>query len=97
MLGIPTYSRSWKLEEGSKVDEFPISESLDGPGDPGPLTKESGLLSYPEICNKIEEPAQITKGSPAPDKFKKVTDVTKKKGRCNSNGLIMKYVFCYFS
>lgn len=79
-MGIPTYSRTWKLEEDTKIDEFPIIENLDGPGDPGPLTKEAGLLSYPEICNKIENPAQSIK-APTPDKFKKVTDITKKKGR----------------
>lgn len=79
VLGIPTYSRTWKLEEESKVDEFPITENIDGPGDPGPLTKESGLLSYPEICNKLEDPA-LGRGKLTPDNFKKVTDVTKKKG-----------------
>lgn len=79
VLGIPTYSRTWKLEEESKVDEFPITENVDGPGDPGPLTKESGLLSYPEICNKLEDPAQV-RGKLTPGKFKKVTDVTKKRG-----------------
>lgn len=79
VLGLPTYSRTWKLEEESKVDEYPITENVDGPGNPGPLTKEAGLLSYPEICNKLETPA-LHQGKLTPDKFKKVTDVTKKRG-----------------
>lgn len=81
VLGIPTYSRTWKLEEESKVDQFPLTEDINGPGDGGPLTKEAGLLSYPEICSRLEDPIHPTRGALSADRFKKVTDVTKKRGK----------------
>lgn len=68
------------MEEESKVDEYPITENVDGPGDAGPLTKEAGLLSYPEICTNLDDASQSSKPLSA-NKFKKVNDVTKKRGK----------------
>ncbi|KAG5893215.1 hypothetical protein JTB14_025619 [Gonioctena quinquepunctata] len=79
VLGIPTYGRSWHLEGDAKVDEFPITD-LDGPGDAGPLTNEAGLLSYPEICTKVNDPVRHPGLPPQPGQFKKVPDATKRKG-----------------
>ncbi|XP_018571343.1 chitinase-like protein Idgf4 [Anoplophora glabripennis] len=79
VLGIPTYGRTWKLDsDTSSVDSIPLTD-LEGPGDPGPLTKEAGLLSYPEICTKVEQPSGV-KGGSSPTQFKKVTDPTKRRG-----------------
>nr|XP_023014136.1 chitinase-like protein Idgf4 [Leptinotarsa decemlineata] len=78
VLGIPTYGRTWHLEDDTKVDEFPITD-LDGPGDPGPLTAEAGLLSYAEICSKVNSPPGPN-GLPPPGQFKKVPDATKRRG-----------------
>lgn len=77
LLGIPTYGRTWNLENEAKYDQFPVTD-LDGPGEPGPLTKEAGLLSYPEICTKIEP--QTPKGGSTPGLFKSVVDGSKRKG-----------------
>ncbi|KAJ8954362.1 hypothetical protein NQ318_011035 [Aromia moschata] len=75
VVGIPTYGRTWKLESDTPVDNIPIPD-LDGPGDPGPQTKEAGLLSYPEICTKLGTGLGV-KGSST---FKKVPDSTKRRG-----------------
>nr|CAH7749519.1 unnamed protein product [Callosobruchus chinensis] len=53
VLGIPAYGRTWHLDPESNVEELPIT-GLEGPGAPGPQTKEAGLLSYAEICTKVE-------------------------------------------
>ncbi|XP_072391421.1 chitinase-like protein Idgf4 [Diabrotica undecimpunctata] len=73
LLGIPTYGRTWHLKGAAKVDEFPITD-LNGPGDAGPLTKEAGLLSYPEICNKV------TPRTSTPGGLTKIPDGTKRRG-----------------
>ncbi|KAJ8938387.1 hypothetical protein NQ314_011520 [Rhamnusium bicolor] len=79
ILGIPTYGRTWKLESDSAVDQIPLT-GLEGPGEPGPLTKEAGLLSYPEICTKVQ-PQQGVKGGASSTQFKKVADSTKRRGQ----------------
>ncbi|CAH1183293.1 unnamed protein product [Phaedon cochleariae] len=76
VLGIPTYGRTWHLAGESKVDEFPITD-LSGPGEAGPMTKEAGLLSYPEICTKVTGPQG---NRPIDGQFKKVPDATKRRG-----------------
>lgn len=78
VLGIPTYGRTWQLTADATVDQIPIT-GLDSPGEPGPQTKEAGLLSYPEICNKIETP-RSGKGGSSPTAFKKVPDSTNRRG-----------------
>nr|WNT43926.1 chitinase-like protein Idgf4 [Monochamus alternatus] len=79
VLGIPTYGRTWKLDsDTSSIDSIPLTD-LEGPGDPGPFTKQAGLLSYPEICTKVEQPPGV-KGGSSPTQFKKITDATKRRG-----------------
>ncbi|CAG9858301.1 unnamed protein product [Phyllotreta striolata] len=73
VLGIPTYGRTWALQGESKFDEFPITD-LEGPGEPGPLTKEAGLLSYPEICTKVTTRTVIPGG------LTKIPDASKRQG-----------------
>lgn len=75
-MGIPTYGRSWELED----EENPLSGvpplEADGAGAEGHLTHEKGLLSYPEICSLSQNPNNHgTKGL-----LKKVVDPTKKLG-----------------
>ncbi|XP_060536626.1 chitinase-like protein Idgf4 [Cylas formicarius] len=77
VLGIPAYGRTWKLDEDAKVDSVP-PEGLHGPGEPGPQTKDAGILSYPEICTKIEKPQDWNPA--APNQFKKIPDSTKRRG-----------------
>lgn len=75
VLGIPTYGRTWNLDEDAKVDAVPPL-GLDGPGEPGTWTKDAGLLSYGEICTKIK-PLNVPTG---PGDLKQVPDPTKKHG-----------------
>ncbi|KAL1490351.1 hypothetical protein ABEB36_013062 [Hypothenemus hampei] len=75
ILGIPTYGRTWKLDEDAKVDSVP-PEGLDGAGAPGPLTKDAGILSYPEVCLKIRGGT----GNVSPSGYRKIPDATNKKG-----------------
>ncbi|XP_066141897.1 chitinase-like protein Idgf4 [Euwallacea fornicatus] len=75
VLGIPTYGRTWKLEEDSKVDAVP-PEGLDGAGAAGPLTKDAGILSYPEICIRV----QGGTANVSPAGYKKIPDATNRQG-----------------
>lgn len=75
ILGIPTYGRTWKLEEDSKVEAVP-PEGLDGAGAPGPLTKDAGILSYPEICVRV----QGGTGNVSPTGYRKIPDSTNRRG-----------------
>lgn len=75
VLGIPTYGRTWKLDDDSKVDTVP-PEGLDGAGAPGPLTKDAGILSYPEICTRVAGGT----GNVSPAGYRKVPDTTHRRG-----------------
>nr|CAI5860195.1 unnamed protein product [Callosobruchus analis] len=72
VLGIPAYGRTWHLDPESNVEELPVT-GLEGPGAPGPQTKEAGLLSYPEICTKVENVKGV-KGGNTQSQFKKISD-----------------------
>lgn len=78
ILGIPTYGRAWKLDEDSGLTGVPPL-STDGAAEPGPYTNEAGLLSYPEICNKIANQKEIQAGYLG--KLRKVNDPTKRYGK----------------
>ncbi|ENN73067.1 hypothetical protein YQE_10311, partial [Dendroctonus ponderosae] len=77
LLGIPTYGRAWKLNEDSGFTGVP-PVAADGAADPGPYSNEAGLLSYPEICNKIANQKEIKAGYLG--KLRKVNDPTKRYG-----------------
>lgn len=78
LLGIPTYGRAWKLNEDSGFTGVPPVPA-DGAADPGPYSNEAGLLSYPEICNKIANQKEIKAGYLG--KLRKVNDPTKRYGK----------------
>lgn len=86
ILGIPTYGRAWKLDEESGLTGVPPI-STDGPADAGPYTNEAGLLSYPEICNKIATPKEIQAGYLG--KLRRVNDPTKRYGKEFVNKIIL--------
>ncbi|XP_030758282.1 chitinase-like protein Idgf4 isoform X2 [Sitophilus oryzae] len=75
VLGIPTYGRAWKLDEDSGLTGVPPL-TTDGAAEPGQYSNEAGLLSYPEICNKIATPKEIQAGYLG--KLRKVNDPTKR-------------------
>lgn len=49
LVGVPTYGRAWKMTKDSNVNAIPPL-TVDGAAEPGPYTRDSGLLSYPEVC-----------------------------------------------
>lgn len=74
-MGIPTYGRTWELDDDSPKSGVPPLEA-DGEGAEGHLTHRKGLLSYPEICSISLGPNNHgTKGL-----LRKVADPTKKLG-----------------
>lgn len=54
VVGIPTFGRTWKLNEDSERAGVP-PVTADGPGAQGPHTEIPGLLSYAEICALLTE------------------------------------------
>ncbi|XP_037823630.1 chitinase-like protein Idgf3 [Lucilia sericata] len=71
-VGIATYGRAWKMTLDSKSEGYPIIPSTDGAAEAGPQTKVSGLLSWPEICLKLQPKAQYS--------LRRFADPTKKHG-----------------
>lgn len=54
-LGIPVYGRAWKMTSELKSNVMPITSSLKGPAQGGELTHTPGLLSWPEICFRLNK------------------------------------------
>ena len=48
IVGIPTYGRSYTID--TRNPKNPPGVIFTGAGTRGPLTKESGMLGYQEIC-----------------------------------------------
>lgn len=76
ILGIPTFARAWKMTTDSAISGVPPFET-DGAADEGPYTKNPGLLSYPEVCTKINAPVSA-KG--VEKRLRKVGDPSKRYG-----------------
>ena len=52
MIGLAAYGRTFTL---SDVSQFDIGSSATGGGKPGRFTKESGFLSFYEICDFLKD------------------------------------------
>lgn len=76
IVGIPTFARCWKMTTDSAISGVPPFET-DGACDEGPYTKNSGLLSYAEVCAKMNTPVSA-KG--ADKRLRKVGDPSKRYG-----------------
>ncbi|XP_050394217.1 acidic mammalian chitinase [Patella vulgata] len=65
VLGVPFYGKTYKLADASKSGEGAV---ITGPGEAGSITKQSGTLSYQEICLKINQGAVVKRltGQSAP-------------------------------
>lgn len=50
IMGIPTYGRTWTLSSDIVTPPAPAV----GAGPPGPVTNETGLMAYYEICSAIK-------------------------------------------
>ena len=48
ILGIPTHGRAFTIDRRNNIN--PPGVVFTGIGNPGPLTKEGGMLGYQEIC-----------------------------------------------
>lgn len=52
LVGIPMYARSFTLANPSNNG---FGAPVSGPGNPGSYTRESGILSYYEVCTRIKD------------------------------------------
>lgn len=53
IFAIQSYGRSWQLETGSTDSGVPPVMGLRQPGAEGQVSRQPGLLSYPEICANL--------------------------------------------
>lgn len=51
LLGLAFYGQTFQLNDASAGQKLPGSAAI-GPGLPGDLTQQPGMLSYYEICNR---------------------------------------------
>ncbi|XP_017064046.1 chitinase-like protein Idgf4 [Drosophila eugracilis] len=78
-VGVATYGRAWKLTKDSGLTGLPPVAEADGVAPAGTQTQIPGLLSWPEVCAKLPNPAnQHLKGADGP--LRKVGDPTKRFG-----------------
>ncbi|KAI9590205.1 chitinase-like protein Idgf4 [Glossina fuscipes] len=78
-VGIASYGRAWKMTTDSGLTGLPPVADADGPAAGGLQTQTDGLLSWPEVCAKLPNPAnQHLKGADSP--LRKVGDPTKRFG-----------------
>ncbi|SPP78026.1 blast:Chitinase-like protein Idgf4 [Drosophila guanche] len=76
---VAAYGRAWKLTKDSGLTGLPPVAETDGPAPAGLQTQVEGLLSWPEVCAKLPNPAnQHLKGADGP--LRKVGDPTKRFG-----------------
>lgn len=78
-VGIATYGRAWKMTKDSGLTGLPPVQNTDGVAPAGTQTQMAGLLSWPEVCAKLPNPAnQHLKGADGP--LRKVGDPTHRFG-----------------
>ncbi|XP_046992107.1 chitinase-like protein Idgf4 [Schistocerca americana] len=75
VLGIPTFARTWKLTEDSKVSGAPPIET-DGPGDQDAIVQTPGLLAYQSVCTLLPNPSNKDK----PTTLRRVNDPSNRLG-----------------
>ncbi|KAF2900982.1 hypothetical protein ILUMI_05200 [Ignelater luminosus] len=77
ILGIPTYGRTWKMTRDSGTSGVPPVSDVKGGGQAGTYTREEGLLSFQEICTKLNLNRKNIGGGNA---YKQVIDTSGKYG-----------------
>lgn len=78
-VAVPAYARAWRMTKDSGLTGLPPVSETDGAAPLGPQTQMAGLLSWPEVCSKLPNPAnQHLKGADGP--LRKVGDPTKRFG-----------------
>ncbi|CAD7011390.1 unnamed protein product [Ceratitis capitata] len=76
-IGIPAYGRSWVMTCDSGITGFPPVINTRGPGAAGNQNRVPGLMSWPEICEKIQRDKEL-EGEDAP--LRKVGDPRQRYG-----------------
>lgn len=78
-VAVAAYGRAWKMTKDSGLTGVPPVVETDGVAPAGTQTQKPGLLSWPEVCGKLPNPAnQHLKGADGP--LRKVGDPTKRFG-----------------
>lgn len=78
-VGVAAYGRAWKMTKDSGLTGLPPVSDTDKAAPAGIQTQIDGLLSWPEVCAKLPNPAnQHLKGADSP--LRKVGDPTKRFG-----------------
>lgn len=76
-IAVPAFGRSWTMTQDSGITGYPPVPETNGPAPGGPYTVTPGLLSWPEICQKLSASKDNT-GEQAP--LRKVGDPTQRFG-----------------
>ncbi|XP_053962263.1 chitinase-like protein Idgf5 [Anastrepha ludens] len=76
-IGVPAYGRSWVMSSDSGITGYPPIERTEGPGPAGKQIRIPGLLSWPEICEKLQRDKEL-EGDDAP--LRKVGDPRQRYG-----------------
>lgn len=58
IVGIPMYGQAYKLSLASHTN---LGDAAAGPGTPGEFTRQPGMLSYYEICDRVKKMGWISK------------------------------------
>lgn len=54
IVGVPFYGQTFMLSSSKAKQGF--NSASDGPGEPGEVTNQPGMLAYNEICNRLRRP-----------------------------------------
>ncbi|KAM8712810.1 hypothetical protein ACLKA7_013182 [Drosophila subpalustris] len=78
-IGITSYGRAWQMTRSSGITGFPPITDTDGPAPAGKHTGMPGLLSWPEICDLLQQ--HLGQGKDKDNEhLRKVGDPTKRYG-----------------
>ncbi|XP_067628865.1 chitinase-like protein Idgf5 [Eurosta solidaginis] len=76
-IGVPAYGRSWVMSINSGITGYPPIEYALGPGPAGKQIRITGLMSWPDICEKLQRDKELD-GEDAP--LRKVGDPRQRYG-----------------
>lgn len=52
-IGIAAYGRAWQMTKNSGITGYPPITETNGAAPPGPQSRTAGLLSWPEVCERL--------------------------------------------
>ena len=74
IVGVPFYGQSFTLSTSKSGQGF--NSHADGPGEPGEVTNQPGMLAYNEICNRLRRPGWKLGKDPSGKSGPYATDAT---------------------